>query len=211
MTNECYLMICGSGESGKDELAKILKKHLPEINYKYPTSYYCIDIFYEEVQNGIWTNERLRDQGLYFEGYYPNQYGSKETFYESRRYHRDIWGYWVKQFNKDDPIKLYQLAIDKGERVFVGLRKVKEYDSFREKFPNSFSIWVQRDSVKHDPTQEYGPDKCDFIIQNNGTIEELENKVKKLVSFFMKEMYKNLDSQLNEIDKSIDNILYKQD
>lgn len=197
---QSYLMICGPGESGKDELAGILKKHCPEIGYKYPTSYYCIDPFYEEVQKGLWTNEKLAEQKLYFAGYNPNEY-TKTQFYESRRHHRDIWGYWVRQFNKEDPVKLYKIAIEKGERVFVGLRKVREYESFRENFPNSFSIWVQRDGVKHDPTQEYGPEKCDFIIQNNGTLSDLEEKIKIMVSFFRHEFFKSISATLDEIDK----------
>lgn len=206
-------MICGPGESGKDEFAGMLQRRFPLLGYKYPTSYYCIEPFFSEVERGLWTTEKLNEQGWSTErlrnegddkteviGYYPGQFTSKDEFYASRRTFRWIWGYWVGVYNNSSPdkIRLYRDAIQAGEQVFVGLRKVVEYDSFRKHFP-TFSIWIQRDGVKYDQTQQYGPEKCDFIIQNNGTLDELQSKVDLLLSFFSGELFKDMKQRMSNI------------
>jgi len=215
--SKTYLMICGPGESGKDVFASILKQRLPSLAYKYPTSYYCIEPFFKEIEEGLWTTEKLNEAGYSTErlrnegdydteviGYYPGQFTDKMEFYASRRTFRWIWGHWVNVYNCSSPdkIRLYRDAIEAGEQLFVGLRKIDEYDSFRRHF-STFSIWIQRDGVKYDPTQEYGADKCDFIVQNNGTIEELRKKVNSMLNFFNSEFLKdcrvNIDKMLNSI------------
>lgn len=201
--NNIYLMICGPGESGKDEVAGMLQTLLPQIGYKKPTSWYAIDPFFAEVEQGLWTTEALRNQGhceLDAIGLYPGQFKTKTEFYEARRIYRWIWGHWVGYYNNTSPdkIRLYRDAIEAGERVFVGLRKVVEYDSFRNHYP-TFSIWIQHDCVKPDCTQQYGSEKCDFIIQNNGTVVELRQKVKLLVDFMRGELFKDLRTRIGNI------------
>jgi hypothetical protein len=185
----------------------MLQRKFPQLGYKKPTSYYAIDPFFAEVEAGLWTTEVLRNQGhfgLDVVGYDPGQFTSKDDFYASRRTFRWIWGHWVGVYNNTTPdkIRLYRDAIAAGEQVFVGLRKVVEYDSFRQHFP-AFSVWIQRDCVKSDCTQEYGPEKCDFIIQNNGTLEELETKIDLLIKFFTGEIKKELKTRFAGLSESL--------
>lgn len=110
---------------------------------------------------------------------------SEEEAYR-RRHESDamrmIWFETGNDIRKDDPTLLAKMAFENGD-VSGGVRGLPEIKAIREHRVADLIVWVARD-VPVDPTLEFGREYADVVIDNNGTLDELREKVTALASLF---------------------------
>jgi len=111
-----------------------------------------------------------------------DKYGYKtiEDCYNDRVNHRAEWYDLIKEYNKDDKAKLAREILNKTG-CYVGMRDREELNASRYLF--DLIIWVDSEQRvgKEDITScNITKDDADIIIQNNGTLEELQVKLQKL-------------------------------
>jgi hypothetical protein len=108
-------------------------------------------------------------------------YNSLDECYEDRVNHRMEWYNAIRDFNKDDESKLSAAIFNKYD-MYVGIRSRVEFLASRHL--SDLSIWVEASERKPqvDPTCKILATDCDIIIDNNGTKEELREKMVRLLN-----------------------------
>jgi len=99
--------------------------------------------------------------------------------FENRHAYRPIWmaaGNWAR---RDDPAALIKLALKHGE-ITGGVRGKPEIQAGRSLL--DLIVWVDRPGYPVDPTMEYGPEEADVTIRNDGSLDDLTAKLKRLWS-----------------------------
>lgn len=102
---------------------------------------------------------------------------SPEAAYADRRNHRELWFREIAKFQEDDPGKIVRSMLEVGD-VINGARHRKEFEPVKDLF--DLRIWVARD-VPVDPTMELHVSDCHVVLDNNGTLEDLDRRVADLV------------------------------
>lgn len=107
-------------------------------------------------------------------------YDSLDECYEDRVNHRMEWYNAIRDFNKNDESKLAAAIFDKYD-MYVGIRSRIEFLAARNL--SDLSIWVEAATrvPQVDPTCKILATDCDIIIDNNGTEEELREKMVRLL------------------------------
>ncbi len=106
---------------------------------------------------------------------------SAEEAWLDRHNNRMFWYNWCNEYRKDDPAKIAKVCLENGD-IVVGLRDWREIEAIKELHIVDLVIWIER-NVPEDPTMTYGPEYADIVINNNGTIEELYEKLWNLSRF----------------------------
>jgi hypothetical protein len=108
-------------------------------------------------------------------------YDSLDECYEDRVNHRMEWYNAIRDFNKDDESKLSASIFSKYD-MYVGIRSRVEFLAARHL--SDLSIWVEASTrvPQVDPTCKILATDCDIIIDNNGTEEELREKMVRLLN-----------------------------
>lgn len=111
-------------------------------------------------------------------------YDSLEECYEDRVNHRMEWYNAIRDFNKEDESKLSAAIFAKYD-MYVGIRSRVEFLASRQL--SDLSIWVDASErvPQVDPSCKILASDCDIIIDNNGTEEELEFKVRRLFDLIL--------------------------
>lgn len=165
------LFVIGSGRHGKDTVGEIIQD-MTGLTFE-SSSMFCA----EHV-----VTPWLEKLGI--------TYDSLEECYADRVNHRQAWYEAIRDFNKDDESKLSAGIFAKYD-MYVGIRSRVEF--LAAKHLSDLSIWVdasKRVDVE-DPTIKILPGDCDVIIDNNGTEEELKEKVTRLFNLIGKKGSKN--------------------
>jgi hypothetical protein len=178
--NKFVLAISGDGECGKDLAAVYFAKFL-DIGYLHSTSYAVVDYWWNEIVSGAWSKNAVKQAVANHLTIEPDFYKSKEELYEDRRNRRMDWVSYIHYFNNIDGsnIKLYKESVAQGNQILTGIRRKGQFeDCLREII--DCAVWIERPGNKPDETSEYGPELCDYTIINDGTIDDLINKIKEL-------------------------------
>lgn len=111
-------------------------------------------------------------------------YDSLDECYEDRVNHRMEWYNAIRDFNKDDESKLSAAIFSKYD-MYVGIRSRVEFLAARHL--SDLSIWVEASTrvPQVDPTCKILATDCDIIIDNNGTEEELREKMVRLLNLIV--------------------------
>lgn len=165
--NNVRLLIIGHARHGKDTVGELLKKYYG-LNF-ISSSQACSDIF---------IYDSLKDK-----------YGYKtpEECFNDRFNHRSEWFEMICDYNKDDKARLAK-DILKYNNTYVGMRSWDEIEECRKQGLFDLVIWVDacgRLPIENSSSFNISKDDADIIIENNGTYEELVQKVKRL-GFFLK-------------------------
>jgi hypothetical protein len=173
------LSISGDGECGKDTAAEFFSRHL-NINYIHSTSYAVVDYWWEEIISGKWSSDSIKPECAKNVTIEPLDYKSKEELYEDRRNRRQDWVDYIHYYNNLDSsnIKLYKESIIQGNQILTGIRRRQQFLDCLKII--DYSIWMVRPNNKIDSTSEYGSELCDEILLNDGTVQELEYKIKEI-------------------------------
>lgn len=159
------LLIIGHAQHGKDTVASILA----ECGFKFTSS--------SEAACRIFLYEALK-----------NKYGYKsiEECFEDRVNRRALWYQLICEYNKENPSRLAK-GILEHSNIYVGMRDRREIDACIQEGLFDLIIWVERDLPLED-SSSFNIDKsmADIIIENKGTLEDLDRKVKRLAFCLMK-------------------------
>lgn len=157
------ILILGKGRNGKDSVAEILKKNF-DVDFS-SSSMMAAKIFIYEVLKPCLG------------------YKTFEECYDDRHNWRDLWHQLICAYNSKDKARLAKEILKHGD-VYVGMRDNAEYkESLRQGLFDAV-WWVDAsDRVDYDePRSSFNIDYDDSMIwiDNNGTQEELEEKVVSL-------------------------------
>lgn len=160
-------MICGYGRHGKDTVCEILR-----------------DIFnFTFISSSEACCEEVLFPGL------KDLYGYKtpQECYDDRHNHRVEWFELIKSYNEEggDLSKLAKI-IYKNNDIYCGIRRIEEFLDIKNKNLFDISIWV--DASKRLLPEDVSSitvmkEDCDYILDNNGSLDDLNKEVHRLMNF----------------------------
>jgi hypothetical protein len=158
------LLLIGYGRHGKDTVAEI-------IHEKYNLKFISSSLF--AAENIVYPVLKSR-------------YSSVQECFDDRIHHRKEWYDLICDFNSEDPAKLARCIFEQYD-MYVGMRSSKELQTVRNLGLVDFIIWV--DASRRLPIEDVSSctvssTDADFIIDNNGTLEELHTNISSLWTKF---------------------------
>lgn len=110
-----------------------------------------------------------------------DKYASSEECFNDRSNHRAFWHNAIIDFLKEDMGKLGNLILSQYD-IYCGIRALRELEACRRHA--DCVVWVDaRKRLPLEPasSMQLEAHHADFIIDNNGTLEQLEDRVEKFV------------------------------
>lgn len=150
------LLVIGDGEAGKDEFARLL--HAEAGLTSLSSSEVAGDYVY-------------RTQ---FRAWYPHA----RACWLDRRRHRETWKAAIEDYTRDDPARLAREIVESAD-VYVGMRSRREFEAARELF--DAVVWIDRD-VPRDSSNDLSRDDADVVVENNGTLDDLAERVRRIAN-----------------------------
>jgi hypothetical protein len=176
-------MICGYGRHGKDSVADLMAAHLG-LKSQCSSSLAARHVIAPNMSK-LFSEEHI-ERVAKLDGRWLHPDIIEKNLYKSRHEGdgRKIWYDAICEYNKDDPTRLMRKLYDVAD-IYVGCRSLREFVAGQHEC-FQFSIWVDA-SKRVSPeigTCDIKPEHCDVIIDNNGSVFELEAKVKRFCDFF---------------------------
>tara|TARA_R110000772_G_scaffold66361_2_gene147905 strand:- start:5905 stop:6441 length:537 start_codon:yes stop_codon:yes gene_type:complete len=134
----------------------------------------------------------------YLKKFYSIEYDTVDECFIDRINHRAAWYDAITAYNTPDKTKLAQDIFAEND-IYVGLRNKKELWAIKTAGIVDHVIWVDAlDRLPPEPASSMSiePWMADYHIDNNGTIEETEFNVMRLLERFHKESVKEFVSNL---------------
>lgn len=153
------LMILGHAQHGKDTFANIL------CDSAVSSSRVALEVFLRDALE--------KNHGL--------KYPDIEAAYEDRVNHRSAWFNAIAAYNADDPTRLMKQVFDRSP-VYIGCRSHREFSIGRDEGVFDLSIWVtdHRKDLERASSMQLLSRDADIVVENNGTIADLEGKASRL-------------------------------
>jgi DNA primase large subunit len=161
------LLIVGHGRHGKDTVSAYLKE-------KYTLDFLSSSEFCAE--NVIFP--------VLSEKY---SYKTVQECFDDRHNHRTEWYNLIHAYNEIDHARLGREIFSKYD-IYCGLRNAKEMIAMKDQHVYDHAIWVDRS--EHLPSEDISSmtiskDMCDIVIDNNGTLDELYEKIDDMMKIFL--------------------------
>lgn len=153
------IMIMGHAGHGKDTVCEMLGCH----GYTWASSsaFMCENVVYPTLKEKY-------------------NYESPEQCHADRHDHRKEWYQLIADFNTPDKTALAK-AIYANHDVYCGIRHIEEFNSIKAAGLFDCAIWVDasdRLPAEDERSCSVTKEMADFVIDNNGTIAELEKSIK---------------------------------
>lgn len=158
------LLVIGYARHGKDTVGEMLQS---KYGYKFVSSSEFVG---REV---MWDNWGIA------------KYNNFEEMFEDRVNHRVLWMEMISAYNTPDKTKTASTMIERGYDMYVGMRRLDELQACQANNVVDYVVWVDRSDIlppetgSMDITLENSG--ADFIIDNNGSLEDLERNVNELM------------------------------
>ena len=162
------LLIIGHGRHGKDTVAEMLNE---KFGLEYRGS--------SEMAAEIFIFDALKDKF---------NYATAAECFDDRHNHRDEWYQMICGFNEEDRAKLAK-EIMRTSDAYIGMRDDRECDKCGEDNVFDYIVGVFDPRKPLEPSTSFNIDmwsKCDFIIPNGGSLEDLDTKVEKVFTQIFK-------------------------
>lgn len=171
------ILVLGYGRHGKDEAARILAE---KYNFRHvSSSMFCAE---RVIMPGLEALSMLS----------PNipRYASAQACFDDRSNHRSAWFDLIKAFNYPDLTSLGR-AIYEEHDIYVGLRNAAEFHALKNSGVYDLCIWIDRS--EHQPPEARSsctvePWMADFVVDNNGTLEDLDRNLSALMDRYLTEI-----------------------
>ena len=152
------IMIMGQSGHGKDTVCEMLVRH----GYAWASSseFACENVVYPALKEKY-------------------NYESPEQCHADRHNHQAEWYQLIADLNTPDKTTLAK-AIYAGHDIYCGIRHIEEFSAIKSAGLFDYAIWV--DASDRMPPEDASSctvtkDMADFVIDNNGTLEDLERSV----------------------------------
>lgn len=159
------LMVMGYGRHGKDTVCEILRD---TYGFTFESSSHFV------AERAV--RPHLAARGI--------TYVTFEDMYADRGNHRSEWFDAIASYNSADPSRLGRELYTEFD-VYCGIRNVAEFQALIDAGGVEFSIWVDA-SERHPPEPSSSitvtPHMADFVIDNNGPIDDLPRNVAAAMS-----------------------------
>ena len=168
------LLIIGHGRHGKDTVAECLRDDYG-MTFK-SSSMHCAEYVVYPM---------LKDQ---------YGYTSVEECFADRSNHRSEWFDLIAEYCKDDLARIGREIFEVSD-IYCGLRNKREFHAIKNNGLVDFVIWVDRsDHLPPEPKDSMSlePWMADFVIDNNGTLDQLYQNVDDLHNHLSYGDYKEL-------------------
>jgi hypothetical protein len=96
--------------------------------------------------------------------------------WERRHENRLAWKDRLDYLRRGDETLLAEMALATGE-ISAGLRDKAELNAVKKAGLFTRIFWVDRPGTPVDPTTTFGPEDCDEVVLNNGTLDQLRSKL----------------------------------
>jgi hypothetical protein len=147
---------CGMGRAGKDTGAEYMCEHV--LGMKYPGSNSQLVLPFMAHVIGL----------------------PKEQVFKERHEHREFWIAALHAFRGKDYTKIIRMCLGAGD-VSVGIRGRLELDAAIRSNTVQLAMWIENPRVPKDITVEYGPEDCDVMVPNCGSLLEFYSKIQRLI------------------------------
>lgn len=164
------LAVSGHGESGKDYVCQRLSE-LTGLRYAGSTSQAAKHIVYEHYKH-MSESDVLSDPRW-----------TADDMWNNRREYRQTWSKAMREYNTPNRTRLYEEMFATND-FLNGIRHGDELTLCLERGLVDLAIWVARE-VPPDPTMDYGPELCDFAIDNNGDLNALDKKLNRIADLLL--------------------------
>ena len=158
------LLIIGSGRHGKDFFCETLSKHFG-FTFKSSSEFMAKKIF-----------PIIKD---------VLGYATEQECFEDRHNHRGLWYELIAAFNYKDKAYLAKELLSEYD-IYCGMRSKAELDECKKQGFFDLIIWVDAsDRVEYKESSDsisITKEDADIVILNNGTTEDLLEKVDKIMS-----------------------------
>lgn len=162
--NKPKLLILGYARHGKDTVAELLsKKH----GFRFMSSSEFVG---REI---MWDNWGIA------------AYGTFEEMFADRVNHRVLWMQMISAYNTPDKTKTARTMLERGYDMYVGMRRLDELRACQKAGVFDAIVWVDRSKHLEPETGSMDITRnnsgYDHLIDNNGTLEDLERNVSKFL------------------------------
>ena len=160
------LLVIGHGKHGKDTAAEMLSTELQLTNAS-SSWVACVEFVFD----------RLGSEGT--------NYASKLACWKDRRssdHMRARWFDLIAAYNTPDPAALAKLLLSRAD-IYTGMRSRDEYDACAQENLFDLVVWVEafrREQAEGVGSMQLSRDDADIIIDNNGTPEQLAQRIRRL-------------------------------
>lgn len=164
------LLILGHGRHGKDTVSEMLRERY---DFQFTSSsWFCAErVIMPAARSNI----------------HMPVYPTVQECYDDRHNFREFWYETIRDFNRPDATALGR-AIWAENDVYCGLRSKAEFNALRNVGAYDYAIWV--DASDRLPPEGAGsisvePWMADFVLDNNGSLEDLELNLKQLMEYIL--------------------------
>jgi hypothetical protein len=156
------LLVIGHGRHGKDTVCEILRD---DYGYKFISSshFVCNEVIWDDW--GVWN------------------YTDKTLCYADRGNHRPLWADMISKYNTPDKSRTATEMLAAGYGIYCGMRMRDELEASRHLFNKV--VWVDRSmfqAPEPSSSMELTADDATHILDNNGTLQDLERVVANFVA-----------------------------
>ena len=109
---------------------------------------------------------------------------ARQKFYENKEMFRQEMYEAIREFNREDSIRL-AIEVFKNANIYCGLRDRREFNAIRAANLVQLVIWVDaslRCPKEASTSMKLDRTCADIIIENNGSVAELRDKVERLAA-----------------------------
>lgn len=159
------LLVIGHGRHGKDTVCERLRD-VHGLKFE-SSSVFCAKLFIYET---------LKDS---------HGYNSYEDCYKDRHNHRGLWFSLIHDYCKQDYARLGREIFAEND-VYCGLRNKSEFHAMRNTGVFDYAIWVDRSNhcdLEPSSSMNLEPWMADYVIDNNGTLDQLNVQVDDLINY----------------------------
>src|SRR4051794_11087527 len=99
--------------------------------------------------------------------------------YRSRHANRNLWHRVGNALRREDPGLLVRESLEHAE-ITGGARGIEEIEACRRERLVGLIAWVDNPRVRGGTTLTFGPEDCDVVVPNHGSLEEFHGHLLRL-------------------------------
>jgi hypothetical protein len=170
------IMVIGHARHGKDTVGELLKKHYG-LSFT-SSSLFCANRIMMPAFDRVNAAHKEEDRVVYADA---------QACYEDRGNHREFWHDEIAAYPSND-LSILVREIFESNDVYCGCRNDREFLQAKGEGLYNLSLWVDA-SLRH-PPEKRGSMKlekwmADEVVDNNGTEEQLERNLLRIVNPFV--------------------------